>query len=114
MAGPLWVLFGWQVTEWLNRRPFDAGAWQAAKEKWQDPVRQRMVDDLLRRHRLVGMTRERVVELLGESDTTDYFRDWDLVYWLGMERSWISIDSEWLVLRLNAQSAVTEARLVTD
>lgn len=89
---------------------------------WQDsaaiygPLQLRgcMVDDLRRRHRLRGLTREDVVELLGEPRPTGYFRDYDLVYWLGPERGAISIDSEWLVMRLDNNGRVVEERLVTD
>jgi hypothetical protein len=55
-----------------------------------------------------------VVALLGEPRRTRYFRQYDLVYWLGPERGMISIDSEWLVLRLDKRGRVTEERLVTD
>jgi len=55
-----------------------------------------------------------VVDLLGEPPPTEYFKGWDLVYRLGMERGFISIDSEWLVLRLAPGGRVAEARLVTD
>ncbi|MBD1868846.1 hypothetical protein H6F95_16340 [Cyanobacteria bacterium FACHB-471] len=73
-----------------------------------------MVDNLLKQHTLAGMNRSEVVVLLGEPDMTDYFQDYDLVYWLGPERGLISIDSEWLVFRLDAQGRVSEHQLVTD
>lgn len=60
------------------------------------------------------MSRSEAVGLLGEPDTTDYFADFDMVYWLGPERSFISIDSEWLVLRLGEDGRVTERRVVSD
>ena len=77
-------------------------------------VRGCMVDDLLARQRLRGATRREVVAMLGEPPETPYFRDYDLVYWLGPERSLMSIDSEWLVFRLDATGRVAEHRLVTD
>ena len=46
--------------------------------------------------------------------TTGKFRDWSLVYSLGVERSWIAIDSEWLALRLDATDHVSEARMLRD
>jgi hypothetical protein len=73
-----------------------------------------MVDDLLRRHDLVGESRADVVALLGESTETNYFSDYDMVYWLGPKRGLIKIDSEWLVLRLNESRAVTERQVVSD
>jgi hypothetical protein len=73
-----------------------------------------LVDDLLRSHELRGRSRSEVVALLGEPPKTDYFREYDLVYWLGPERGFISIDSEWLVMRLDSLGRVSEYRLVTD
>ena len=73
-----------------------------------------MVDDLLYHHKLDGMTRSEVVSLIGEPDVTDYFKEYDMVYRLGMERGFISIDSEWLVFRLNATDVVIEHNIVRD
>ena len=52
--------------------------------------------------------------MLGEPPETEYFRDWDLVYWLGPERGFMSIDSEWLVLRLHENGRAAECRIVRD
>ena len=90
-------------------RVFDAAAWQADPDD-----RGPMADRLLARGTLDGLTRKQVVELLGEPPDTDYFRDWDLVYCLGMERGLFSIDSEWLLLRLGPDGRVAEARINTD
>lgn len=39
------------------------------------------------------------VELLGDETNTDYFKEVNnIVYYLGDERGFISIDSEWLVI----------------
>ncbi len=73
-----------------------------------------MVDDLLARNDFQGKTRSEVTALLGEPPDTAYFQDWDMVYWLGPERGLFSIDSEWLVFRLNDDSHVTDYQLVTD
>jgi len=73
-----------------------------------------MVDDLLRRHPFKGMTREQVTAIIGEPEKTEYFKDWDMVYWLGPERGFMSIDSEWLVLRLDNQKKISDVRIVRD
>jgi hypothetical protein len=73
-----------------------------------------MVDDLLRHHELGSMTRAAVVALLGPPTQTTYFRDYDLVYWLGPERGFMSIDSEWLVMRVGANDRIADCRIVTD
>jgi hypothetical protein len=56
----------------------------------------------------------RRVCIVGEPIDTGYFRDWDLVYYLGDERGFISIDSEWLLFKLDDQKKVVNCRLATD
>ena len=92
------------------------------RERWADSAasfgpkatRGCIVDHLLRSTELRGRTRAEIVALLGEPSKTTYFQEYDLVYWLGPERSIMSIDSEWLVLRLDAAGRVSEFHLVTD
>ena len=94
---------------------FLAGVWRDST-KVRSPLAARgcMVDDLLKSHDFRGRTRAQLVALLGEPPKTDYFREYDLVYWLGPERGLMSIDSEWLVFRLDSTGRVREHRLVTD
>ncbi len=96
--------------------PFDSDIWRGSpSDHTHHSIRLRMVDDLLARHSPVGRTRANVVALLGEPDGTTYFSDFDMVYHLGLERGGaFSIDSEWLVLRLDDAGVVQEALLVTD
>ena len=96
-------------------RQFDAALWRdTIRVQSAEAPRGCMVDDLLARRPLVGETRAAVVALLGEPAPTPYFRHYDLVYWLGPERGLMSIDSEWLVMRLDPRGRVSEARVVTD
>jgi hypothetical protein len=98
-----------------GHRAFATTAWRDSVQAYGTlAVRGCMVDDLLARHRLQGVPREDVVTLLGEPRPTSYFRDYDLVYWLGPERGWMSVDSEWLVFRLDAAGRVAAYRLITD
>jgi hypothetical protein len=60
------------------------------------------------------MTRQHVIEPLGKPSDEGYFREFDLVYWLGPERGLISIDSEWLALRLGEDDRIIECRIVLD
>lgn len=112
IAAPGAVAHVWNC---LGHGSFDARVWRdpALAGDVRD-VRGCMVDDLLDDDVLVGRTRAEVVARLGEPPATSYFRDWDLVYRVGMERGFISIDSEWLVLRLGADGRVARATLVTD
>jgi hypothetical protein len=73
-----------------------------------------MADGLLQSGALVGKSRASVIEMLGPPTETGKWKDWDLVYWLGAERSLISIDSEWLVIRFISSDRVAEVRLVRD
>lgn len=101
--------------EYLSRTSFDSATWQDSVLVFsREPIRIRMVDDLLERHQLTGMGRAEVVAILGEPDRTPYFREWDMIYWLGPERGLLGIDSEWLVLRVDERHRVVEHRIVTD
>ena len=73
-----------------------------------------MADDLVNRKMLNGLTRSEVVALLGEPPKTEYFKEYDLVYLLGQERSILPIDNEWLVLKFGPDGRVKVAIIVTD
>ncbi|MBY0459975.1 MAG: hypothetical protein K2V38_21875 [Gemmataceae bacterium] len=98
---------------WFSGHEFDPALWQDEAQVRQG-LRLEMADRLVARGTLVGKTQDEVVELLGEPPPTAYFADWDLVYWLGPERAYFSIDSEWLVLRLGADGRVVDNRIVRD
>lgn len=110
-----WLFAAPGIDEALHRRGFDSSAWRTNDQTnvmW--PARLAMVDDLLERHELRGMSREEITALLGPRDDTPYFRDWDVVYWLGPERGLFRIDSEWLVLRFGFDGRVQEYQVVRD
>lgn len=94
--------------------PFDSAAWKQspAKDSPQS-MRLRMFDDLNTNHELEGMTREELIELLGEPDPqSDEFKEFDMVYHLGRERSPLGVDDDWLVIRLDEEKkSVAEASL---
>ena len=99
----------------MSWRRFDARVWQDAVISARSPYpRRQMADDLLRRGLLKGLTADSLVRLLGPKPKTDYFASWDFVYWLGPERGFISIDSEWLVVDLGTDGKVARAEIVTD
>ena len=109
------ILFGGPVVkDHLSRVPFDSTRWKAENQQEEAKgVRVHMVDDLLRKHALVGMARPQVHELLGVPPATPQFSRYDYVYWLGQERGLIAIDSEWLALRFSSDRVV-EAAVVRD
>jgi hypothetical protein len=101
------------VRDYAGRTVFDSASWKAENRQGAAGVRVRMVDDLLRTRKLVGMSRAQLEDLLGVPPATEYFREYDYVYWLGPERGLFSIDSEWLVVKCG-QGFVVSARVVTD
>jgi hypothetical protein len=102
------------ATGYLPIRRFDAAGWRAVQRS-DDATRLRMVDWLLWTGRLDGLDRAQVVTLLGAPDGGDYFADRNsLVYWLGPERGFLGIDSEWLVIRLGPDGRVSRYELARD
>ena len=99
---------------YLPVKSFDATRWREAAASDNPPVRLQMIDSLMRSRRIDNLTRSQVDALLGPPNGDGYFADWDLVYWLGPERGWMRIDSEWLVIRFGPSGRVTEYRIVRD
>ena len=82
----------------------------------ENPAERTMiVDDLLEDHLQIGMTQEEVETLLGVDDNDEgLFVQMDrLVYWMGPERGFFSIDSEWLLVDFQ-NGLVTGYDIVTD
>jgi len=91
---------------------FDPVAWRDEVQV-QQGVRLGMADRLVARRMLLGKTREEVVELLGEPDTS--LPDWDMAYNLGTDdRGFIFPELAWLVLRLGKDERVVQYRIERD
>jgi hypothetical protein len=103
----------YQRHERLKAEVFDGEAWRDVA-RIDEGIRLSMADGLIARGDLLGMRREEVVRMLGEPPPPEYFAKWDMVYRLGMERSIFSIDSEWLVIRLNSSGRVAEYQIERD
>ncbi|MGG6237590.1 hypothetical protein ACQ4N7_03035 [Nodosilinea sp. AN01ver1] len=116
VVGGLLAKTNWD--EWQHCR----GYTQFNFARWNDPalsasptyVRLCMVDDLVAKYILMGRSRASVIELLGTPEPEKSFSGYDMVYVLGPERSFISIDYEWLVIKLDAAGYVNEAKILTD
>ena len=104
------------VTNYWKSRPlpFDRVVWDARAQDLEDFRRHRMADWLIRERQLIGKSRAELISLLGEPTATSHFRDYDLVYILGNERGWISIDSEWLLINLDGAGRVSVAEIGRD
>lgn len=98
---------------YMPRASFDADKWELSEAIKGHP-RLTIVDSLIESGLLDGKSREDVFALLGHPPKTGYFRDWDAVYWLGPERGFIRIDSEWLVIRFDDAGRVSEYQLMRD
>lgn len=90
---------------------FDAQRWKDADLTTRDRVE--MTGALFAEHSLEGMSRAEVIELLGEPTRTDKWRDWDMIYVLG-PTSYMPIDNEWLVIRLDQAGFVTDYDVTAD
>ena len=95
---------------------FDQNLWEQSAElnRGSRYPRLEMADRLVAEGTLRSKNRDEVVRMLGEPPKTDYFRDWDVVYWLGPERRFMGIDSEWLVIRFDSQGQVAKYEIVRD
>ena len=86
-----------------------------SERKWNENSenRYKIVDDMLDKYQLMGMSESDVIQLLGEEDSNDktsfkisreYFPvESTLVYWLGTEY----MDDEWLIITIS-DGIVTE------
>lgn len=95
------------IKERLHQTSFNSADWKNPKLVWgNDPIRIRMIDDLMANHHITGMTKAQVIALLGKPDTHDYQKatDWD--YYLGLERGWLKIDYEYLTISFDSRGRV--------
>ncbi|WP_410983325.1 hypothetical protein [Bacillus cereus] len=89
---------------------FHADRWLKNEQK-----RVYMVDNLLGKHKLMGKTKKEIIQLLGKPTETKRFEEMNqTVYYLGDERGFISIDSEWLILQFDSDDKVVEYKVYTD
>ena len=100
---------------------FDAELWRATRpESLNDLTRTRMVANLLRSHEFVGWKKQEVLSLLGPPTSdhshgqTPESKRTNLTYLVGPERSFISIDSEWLTFSLDANDIVVSTYVWID
>jgi hypothetical protein len=110
-----WLFLRPPLEDRWHRRTFDSRLWkanQAVDHSWPD--RLCMVDDLMATVPLLGLSKSRLIELLGPGDHTRAWARWGAVYFLGPERGMFRIDSEMLVVRFDQDDRVVEYRIVTD
>lgn len=102
-----------------HRLPFDAAQWQTAiydnySNSPQDTIRVQMVENLLQRHDLIGLSARDVLALLGQPIETSLFSDWDLLYFLGPTPGLFNTNHLWLGFQLDDQQRVIRYQVVAD
>ncbi|MGG3446808.1 hypothetical protein [Bacillus nitratireducens] len=87
------------------------------QDRWLNDEEKRvyMIDDLLKRHKLIGKSNEEIIKLLGAPTKTSSLKTGiTTLYYLGNERSFIPIDSECLVSQLDKDGRVIEYKVQRD
>ena len=106
--------FRFNTTAWATDT--DQAAWVEASEHKEPTVRQRLADGLIECGTLAGKRRAELTGMLGEPD--DYIslaRSAHASSWVtGMERSYVSIDNEHLLVHFDSTGRTASAELVTD
>jgi len=109
------ILFGSQIQNLLKQQSFDSSAWIAQEKQDPEwPARLTMIDDLMERQLLDSKSKEQVFAMLGAGETSGYWHNWDVHYWLGPERGVVRLDSEWLVIQFNKEGRVAKYAIVRD
>lgn len=112
-----WVLLGSVLESMVHNRGFDAELWQAHETMEHDPMwppRLTMVDDLIASGKLDGLSREQVAALLGPPELGETDEVNQYIYWLGPERGFLRIDSEWIAIDFDHDGKVKGYELVRD
>lgn len=102
------------VIIWIGFKKYNSNF---SSEKWIENPNKRVniVDDLLNEYKFIGKSKSEVIKLLGTPTEQAYFKEVNnIVYYLGDERGFISIDSEWLVLDFDSLGKVTKYEIKTD
>jgi len=100
-------------------QPFDAQKWIKADTEGATDIEREFrilaIEDFLAHQNFKGQTKAQVIAILGQPTQTDKFQNYnyDMIYWLGPERSCIRIDSEWLVFTLK-DGQVESYRVIPD
>ncbi|WP_299674590.1 hypothetical protein [uncultured Dokdonia sp.] len=92
-------------------REFSSKVWKKDENK-----RVEMIDDLISKKVIDDLPAWQMITLLGMPDEDCYFYQsgHDMIYYLGPERSYFSIDSEFLLIWLNDDNFVEKYEIVLD
>lgn len=120
----MWVLIEPDIINSIKYRKFDSQVWkQSDNDHMEGTPRIYMADDLIRDKTLEGLTEEEVVEMLGEPYPRDPIDgstfpggayDSDIHYYLGPQRGFMALDSEWLMIAFGEDGKVNRYWLYSD
>jgi outer membrane protein assembly factor BamE (lipoprotein component of BamABCDE complex) len=101
----------------FRKIPFDKEEWVKCEPLINGKtVRSQMIEDLMLNYHLSSMTKEKIIELLGKPivPADKYTKEeWDIIYYLGTERSDFPLDDEYLVFRFDTEGRVTDYCVTT-
>jgi hypothetical protein len=109
-----WIFLGDALENSVHYQTFNDELWKKQSSSAHDvkwPARLRMVDDLLASGRLIGMSKNQVIELLGPPDGT---QDAGVSYYLGPERGPFGIDSETLIIEFGEDAIFCGQKIHRD
>ncbi len=114
------ILLGSPIENYMNQEKFDENLWRMSEKDFKDfmwPPKLKMVDSLIESKILEGLSREEVIQLLGPPMSDQHPRNSDqneIYYYLGPERGFIRIDSEWLSISFDEKGKVKKYWLWRD
>ncbi len=90
-----------------NDLPFISEKWKSTGIKNPDDnTRDRMITELTRHRKLLGKSKEEIIQMLGEPEAAHDFPQWNMEYYLGP--SLYGSGTRWLVISLNDKDEVTD------
>ena len=116
------MIIGPVAENYAHSQSFNAEHWknnQSTKSEFLWPPRLCMVNDLISSRKLDNLTKQEVISLLGKPDEFDVITPCKqpescIIYYLGPERGFIRIDSEWLLIRFNKKDQIENYEIVRD
>lgn len=102
------ILSGFFLRGKIVHEKFNSDVWKTAnlnlEENWS--LRWDMMNDLRRRHKLVGMSKREIIDLLGKPETAT---NSEFIYYLGLSKTGINTGS--LTITFNDSDIVTNIKV---
>jgi hypothetical protein len=110
------ILPGFSTINLVDEMEINIKASPFISSKWQDSslahsnksIRIGMVKDFITHYKPYQKSKPEILNLLGKPDYNDELKEWDLVYWLGEEKSLIGSLSLWFVIEFDSTGLVSE------